>query len=89
MGQSGKNELPVSFRAPVRMKLGLIFYHLAQEQNNNGQTPIPFTDESKVPYQWLFFTAGINGKRYLDPETGLLENGVRENAIVFVQQVID
>lgn len=89
LGAQGKNELPVSFRAPVRMQLGLIFYHLVQEQNSTGKNAIPLADEAKVPYQWQFFTTGINGKRYLDPETGLLENGVRENAIVFVQQVIE
>lgn len=82
-----RNSKMLFFRAPVRMKLGLIFYHLVQEQNDNGHNSLVLTDSAGNPYQWVFFTTGITGTKYLDPETSLLDNRVRQNAVVIARRV--
>ena len=79
----------LSFRAPVRMKLALIFYHMVQEQNNAGGEVISFIDAAQKPFRWEFVTSGISGARYLDPEESLLENGIQQNAVVVVRQLVD
>lgn len=80
-------EYTVSFRAPVRMKLGIIFYHMVQEQNNREKEAIRLLDVEEQPYEWAFSTSVLGWKNFLDPELTLLENGVKENAIVTAQRV--
>ncbi len=88
--QQGRVENIIRFRAPVKMKLGLVFYHMVQDQNRNGQTPVDFIDRNNQPYGWAFFTAPPIGlSRYLDPEESLVENGIKPNATIIVRRVSD
>ena len=85
--QENRSAQLISFRAPVRMQLGLIFYHMAQEKNAAGQTAIKFVDKKKEPLRWVFYTSSFGRVKYLDPETGLLENGVKSNGVVVIKQL--
>jgi hypothetical protein len=90
MEQNGQGEYTIAFRAPVRMKLGLIFYHMMQEQNDNGRTLIDFSDEKAKPFGWLFFTPGIGGwNKYINPDTTLIENGIKQNAVIVARLISD
>lgn len=79
----------VSFRAPVRMKLGLLFYHMVQERNSSTAQPVKLVDAENEPYQWIFFVRSWGFTRYLNPELNLIENGIKENAVVMVQQLLE
>lgn len=85
-GQFG-GEYTVSFRAPVRMKLGTIFYHMVQEQNSHDEEAIRLLDREGEPYEWAFSTSVFGWKNFLDPELTLLENGIKENAVVTAQRI--
>jgi hypothetical protein len=69
------------------MKLGLLFYHMVQEQNRNPSQAIKLVDLKDEPYEWIFFTRSWGSTRYLDPELSLIENGIKENEVLIVQQL--
>ncbi len=80
-------EYTVGFRAPVRMKLGTIFYHMVQEQNSQGENVVRLSSGEGQPYEWAFSITVFGWKTFLDPELSLLENGLKENAIVTAQRI--
>lgn len=87
----GENEnLKISFRAPVRLKLGLLFYHMVQEQNSKESGLVDLTDESKKAYGWEFSTSAFGiWHRNLDPEKTLLENSIKGNSIIIARRITD
>lgn len=82
-----RGEYTVSFKAPVRMKLGTIFYHMVQEQNSHREDVIELTDREGQAYDWAFSTSVLGWKSFLDPELTLLENGIKENAVVKAERM--
>lgn len=86
-GQSGDDGYVAAFRAPVRMKLGLLFYHTVQDQNSKGGPGIKLVSPNGEPYGWMFSVSGFGGPRYLNPDLSLFDNGVKENAIVTARRV--
>lgn len=87
MDAFGGDERTVAFRAPVRMKLGSIFYHTVQEQNEKGASDIQLQDLNGEAYQWTFSISRFGWPRFLDPETDLMENGVKPNAVIVARRV--
>lgn len=87
--EGGELQYQVSFRAPVRMPLGLIFYHMVQSQQGNGSLPIHLVDSTDQPYRWVFSTTRLGFAKNLDPDAGLIENGVRENNVVLAKRLAD
>lgn len=86
--QHGRVEHAISFRAPVKLNLGTIFYQLIKEHNESGKTPVEFMDRSKKPFGWVFFTPSFAGwSKSLDPEASLTENGIGPNAIIIARQI--
>ena len=83
----GELQYQVSFRAPVRMKLGLIFYHMVQSQQTSGGLPISLVNASNEPFQWAFQTSQFGFQRNLDPDAGLIENGIRQNMLVVARRL--
>ena len=83
----GELQYQVSFKAPVRMKLGLIFYHMVQSQQTEGGLPIRLVDAADKPYTWLFQTSAFGFTRSLDPDLGLIENGIRQNTLVIAKRL--
>jgi len=83
----GELQYQVSFKAPVRMKLGLIFYHMVQSQQNTEGVPIRFVDAMNEPYTWIFQTSQFGFTRSLDPDLGLIENGIRQNTLVIAKRL--
>lgn len=78
----------ISFRAPVRMKLGLIFYHMVQEQNANRKSDLTLTDENDQAYGWMFFTVSIGGwTKNLDPDSTLVENNIKQNTLIIARRM--
>lgn len=86
-GQLSEEGRIVSFRAPVRMKLGLIFYHTVQDQNSKTDRAIDLLSLDNQPYGWLFSIAGFGGSRNLDPELSLFENGIKENNLILARRI--
>lgn len=87
MDDSDEMTFQIAFRAPVRMKLGLIFYHMVQDRAVSEGLPITLSDASGIPFQWVFQSSQFGTEKCLDPETGLLENGIRENNVVIVRRL--
>jgi hypothetical protein len=86
--QQGRVEYPVAFRAPVKMKLGTIFYHIIKEQNESGKTPVDFTDLNNKPFGWVFFTQSFAGwNKPLDPEATLIESQIGPNAVIVARRL--
>ena len=83
----GDLQYQVSFRAPVRMPLGLIFYHMVRNQEASGGLPISLVDASNNPFQWVFQTSQFGFVRNLDPDAGLIENGIRQNMLVIARRL--
>ena len=83
----GELQYQVSFRAPVRMKLGLIFYHMVQSQQTSGGLPISLVNSSNEPFQWVFQTTQFGFQRSLDPDAGLIENGIKQNMLVIARRL--
>lgn len=88
--QHGRVEYPIAFRAPVKMKLGMIFYHMIKEQNESGKTSIDFTDRNNKPFGWVFFTPSFAGwSKTLDPEATLIESKIGPNAVIIARRIPD
>lgn len=88
--QHGRVEYPIAFRAPLKMKLSLIFYHMIEEHNESGKTAIEFTDRAGKPYGWIFFTLSLTGwSKSLDPGATLLENKIGPNSVIIARRVSD
>jgi hypothetical protein len=85
--QGSKVEHRISFRAPLKMKLGLIFYHMIQDQNNNGGIPIDLADKTNQSYQWIFSTTRFGLTKYLDPDSNLIESGIKQNDLVMARRI--
>lgn len=84
----GRVEHKVSFRAPVRMKLGLIFYHIVQEQNSSKKISVDFLNDDQEPYGWVFFEPALIGwDKVLDPENTLVQNGIKPNTTIIARRV--
>lgn len=88
--RNGRVEYPIALRAPVKMKLGLIFYHMIKEQNESNKIPVDITDRNNQPYGWIFFTPTIAGwSKPLDPEATLIESNIKPNALIIVRRVAE
>lgn len=87
LDDGGELQYQVAFKAPVRMKLGLIFYHMVQSQQTAGGLPIRLVDAGNEPYTWTFKTSQFGFTRSLDPELGLIENGIRQNMLVIAKRL--
>ncbi len=86
--QHGRVEYPIAFRAPVKMKLGTIFYHMIKEHNESGKTPVDFADRNSKPFGWVFFTPSFAGwSKSLDPEATLIENKIGPNAVIIARRI--
>lgn len=85
--EGGELQYQVSFKAPVKMQLGLIFYHMVQNQQSNGGVPIHLVNAANDPYTWVFQTSWFGFKRNLDPEAGLIENGIQQNTLVIARRL--
>lgn len=84
----GEEERRIAFRAPVRMKLWVIFYHMVQEFNLTTGDTIDLSDDSDNTSGWIFYTNSIAGwRKNLDPESTLVENGIRQNTIIVARRV--
>lgn len=88
--RQGRGEPGVSIRFNVsnEMHLGGIFYDLAQNKARKRGRAVALTDANKKPFHWVFYTADrLVLNRALDPEKSLRENGLEENAVIYVQRV--
>jgi hypothetical protein len=86
--ERGRVEYVIAFRAPVKMKLGLIFYHVIKEQNESGKTPVELLDNNGRPFGWVFFVPSLAGwSKSLDPEATLIENQIGPNAVIIARRV--
>lgn len=86
--EHGREEMLIHTRAPVRMKLGLIFYHMVQDQKGSGRLQIALADTKEHSYKWIFFAPRLIGwDRPLNPEVGLVENGIKENALIVARRI--
>jgi hypothetical protein len=86
--QHGRVEYPIAFRAPVKMKLGTIFYHMIKEQNESGKIPVDFIDRNNKPFGWVFFTPSFTGwTKALDPEATLIESKINPNAVIIARRI--
>lgn len=81
-------ERHITFRAPVRLNLGAVFYHMIQEQNNQAPGRIQLVGPDQTPYQWIFYTHHLLGWHVnLDPEKSFLENGIRQKSKIFATRL--
>lgn len=78
----------IGFRAPVTMKLGLIFYHMVQEQNKVAGQQIPLKNNNDSPLLWIFYRKNAAGWRInLNPDGSLPENNIKANTTIVALQV--
>lgn len=89
--QSAQTETVVSFNAPIRMKLGTVFYHIIQQQNEGRGRKIEYVDEGGAPFYWEFYSQSLGGlsKQFLNPEESLVENNIQPNTLIIAQRVTD
>jgi|GEM_PF-2594856 len=75
--------------APARWKVGRVFYHFIQEEEDKGAPAFEKEDETRNPYGWQFYSADYGGivRRFLDPQRTLEENNVRENTVIVARRV--
>lgn len=84
----GKKNTVVDVSTSRRMKVGEIFCDMTQKQKKQGVTEIDLTDESGTAYRWIFLTREfLLWQRPLDPNLTLLQNNVRENAVLYAYRV--
>ncbi|HUC81402.1 MAG TPA: TssN family type VI secretion system protein [Flavisolibacter sp.] len=76
-----------AFRAPVKMKLGLIFYHIIQQQPEATGKANIFVNEFGRPYKWVFQSSQFGFERQLDPDLSLIENGIRQNRTIVARRL--
>lgn len=76
-------------QAPVKMKLGTMFYHFIQDKNKAPESAIEFKNARDAFYGWEFYTEAFGGlkKRYLNPELTLIDNKIKQNATIVAQRV--
>lgn len=86
---TSSSETVIASTAPVRMKLGTVFFHIIQQQNDGQRKRIEHTDENGTPFFWEYYTLELGGwsKLYLNPEKSIAENNIKPNSIIVVRRV--
>ncbi len=68
-----------------KLKLSVVFLRFLYDRHDI----IEMTDSNGYPYGWLFSIKKRFGKKMLDPDLTLLENGVKEDDIILVERVVE
>ncbi len=77
-------------KAPVFMSLGRLFYYFINDYNDrHPDTPIEYSINGTSACHWLFYVKPkwYQGKKYLDYESAIKDNGVKENSVIVCQRV--
>jgi hypothetical protein len=79
-------------RAPETWQLSTLFYHFINEYNNpDNKTIIEYTDKADDPYEWWFYKKQkwYQGGKILNPEFSIRESGIRENAVIICERLLN
>lgn len=78
--EGGSIHFAAPVKVPVKLKLGLLFQKFLEEQEDN----VPMEGSS-----WLFYQELLGGLRQkkLDPEKNLIDNGIRDNAVITAKMI--
>ena len=68
-----------------KLKLSVVFLRFLYDRHDI----IEMTDSNGYPYGWLFSIKKRLGKKMLDPDLTLVENGVKEDDIILVERVLE
>ena len=68
-----------------RLTLSTVFIRFLYEKHD----VIEMTDSNGSPYGWLFSIKKKFGKKMLDPDLTLTENGVEEDDVIIVERIVD
>lgn len=77
-------------KLPLKMELGKFFpVFLDQYNDRNPGNQIQFIDEKKEPHAWNFYIEPKwwQFRKYINPETTIRENGIKENFIIIAERV--
>lgn len=74
-------------KAPAYMTMERLFYHFMDDYNTkNAEGPIEYADKYGKPYGWIFYFRPrwylFFAKRYIDPQSTIGENKIRENSVI-------
>ena len=83
-------DLTITVMQPSREKIGRVFMRALEQQAAVSKDEIMrLDDEDGKPYFWEFFRVNevLGGKTFLDPEKTLIENGIRDNAVLTAKRI--
>lgn len=85
---NGKRQVNIHFKVSNEMPLGKVYYDLVQNKARKTGKLIAMADAEQNNFHWVFFTTeGFLFARPLDPEKTLLQNGLHEDKVVYVQRI--
>ena len=73
------------------MLLGDLYYHFLNDYNEvQSETPIEYTSDTGLPYEWWFRTKTkwYQPNRILDPALTFKDNYIKENSIIVCERII-
>jgi hypothetical protein len=79
-------------RAPETWQLGTLFYCFLDEYNDpKNKTSIEYIDKEDEPYEWWFYKKRkwYQMRKILNPEFSIRESGIKENAVIVCERLLN